>query len=111
MVDAKASADDGSALERRGRPGDGHSWISVPISGLAKARANSTETGWPAGSKVKWVGAALYFVKNIKKAVAGAEIQRETLRPLQFVLEIAEVRELPEAIDRQGLRKRRGVDI
>src|SRR5262249_32285975 len=111
MISPEACPDDCFSQKRRWRPSDSDARVKVTVSRAAKTGANAAEAGWTTGCEVKGVGAAVHFVKDIEKTVARTKVQGQSRRPLEFILKIAEVGELAQPVDGQGLRERSGIHI
>ena len=83
------------------RPGECYARIDIAVFRLAEAGAHSAETLRPAGGEIKGIGTVLYFVKEIEKAVARAQVQGKIRPPLELILEIAVILRLAQTVDWQ----------
>src|SRR5215469_145271 len=103
MIGAESGPKHSLATQSSGSPRESDARVNVAVGWLSETGANATETSGAAGIEVKRIGPAMNFMKDVEETIARTQIQRESRRPFELILDVAVIGRLAQSIHRQCL--------
>src|SRR5215472_6355773 len=103
MIGAESGPKHSLATQSSGSPCESDARVNVTVGWLSETGANATETSGATGIEVKRIRPVVNFMEDVEETIARTQIQCESRRPLKFILDVAVIGRLTQAIHRQCL--------